>query len=493
MKTYKHIYISLVSLILIGFASCEKIEDIEPLFTLDAEIAIVDENSANLVLIGAYSGFRQKSISSGFPEIFMVPSKLSGLGLSSPFGRPTQEGSSYDQNNPDTNGSINLGAYTNFYDVINRANWLINGVTKLTDDNFTTPGRRDEMLGEAKALRALAHFYLLRQWGQFYDSSSAFGITVNTEPSRSSKVSPRSTVSDSYAQIIDDLNDAIAMAPDGTTKIFANKTFAKGLKAKVLLYQGKYAEAATLAKDVIDNSGGNFSLATTYDEIFDNSSPALFDSTEVLFGSRGENGAASEGLGMGNFWGAQYIVVSPSFLPFTNGTINIGGQQISYDGSRAATHFVQFSPAPFLDNAKYSFAGGEIYEMIYHLRMSEIYLIYAESDARANNMVTTNSLNALNFVRTRAGATTTGGNGFETYPASISLNQFLETVRIEKYIELAGETGEEWFDLVRYHFVDGFDVSSVKPTATNPDKFILPIPSLSIEAGGNVVAQNPSY
>ena len=81
----------------------------------------------------------------------------------------------------------------------------------------------------------------------------------------------------------------------------------------------------------------------------------------------------------------------------------------------------------------------------------------------------------------------------ETYPASINLSEFLEAVRVEKRIELGVEVGEDWFDLVRYHFVDGFDVSTVKPTATNPDKFILPIDYVTIEAGKNVVEQNPNY
>ena len=60
-------------------------------------------------------------------------------------------------------------------------------------------------------------------------------------------------------------------------------------------------------------------------------------------------------------------------------------------------------------------------------------------------------------------------------------------------MELGVEIGEDWFDMVRYHFVDGFDVSTVKPSATNPDKYILPIDYITIEAGKNVVEQNPNY
>ncbi|MGS0524406.1 RagB/SusD family nutrient uptake outer membrane protein [Zobellia nedashkovskayae] len=131
--------------------------------------------------------------------------------------------------------------------------------------------------------------------------------------------------------------------------------------------------------------------------------------------------------------------------------------------------------------------------MVYHLRAAEVYLIYAEADARATNSVSSDALSALNEIRVRAGATTTGGDGFETYPATITLPQFLEAVRIEKHIELAIEMGEEWYDLVRYHFVDGFDITTVKASATDPNKYILPIDAITLEVGGNIVEQNPGY
>ncbi|HYQ57001.1 MAG TPA: RagB/SusD family nutrient uptake outer membrane protein, partial [Draconibacterium sp.] len=80
---------------------------------------------------------------------------------------------------------------------------------------------------------------------------------------------------------------------------------------------------------------------------------------------------------------------------------------------------------------------------------------------------------------------------------SIGYEQFLTAVRMEKAAELMAETGETWYDLVRFDYADGFgtgfQVSDVKLSATNPDKFIFPIPFESLEAGGNVLEQNPSY
>lgn len=415
---------------------------------------------------------------------------MSGIMEPNAFYNTGPESRGYLNNNPNaTDAEDNLAAYTRMYDIINRANWLIEKVESLAEENFPTPGRKSGIIGEAKALRATANFYLLRLWGQFYDTNSPYGIALRDMPARSAEVFPRSTVSETYDAIIADLDDAIASAPGTIEKFYTSSTYARGLKAKALLYMGDYPAAATLAQDVIANSSGDYALSPTYGEIFlDHSTPALFNASEVVFGSRG---TPDEGLGIGNFTGF-YATVRPSYLTFGEGSLDVGGQNITHDGDRITT--TVFSGPIGLDTYKYATDDvGSDYEMIYHLRMAEVYLIYAEAAARAAGSVTTEALNALNEVRLRAGATTTGGDGFETYPASIGYDQFLEAVRIEKYVELGIESGEEWFDLVRYHFVDGFDVTTVKPTATDPDKFILPIAQVTIDAGGGVVEQNPTY
>ena len=244
----------------------------------------------------------------------------------------------------------------------------------------------------------------------------------------------------------------------------------------------------------MDNAGTDFTLSPTYDALFDNSSEALFSNPEILFSTKGEPNA---GIGIGNFWGFD-AGANPTYLDMAaTGTMVVGSQTIKYDSTRVSSQFVDVG---FLgiDCLKYR-DGSPVdpFEMIYHFRLAEVYLIFAEAQARVNNSVTIEALDALNAIRQRSGATNTGGDGFEVYPATISLDQFLEAVRIEKMIELGAEQGEEWFDLVRYDFADGFgagfQVSDVKAEATDPDKFILPIPEESREAGGDVVDQNPSY
>ncbi len=494
METKKQLY--LFGFLLFLMTSCDltkDLEDYKPLYQIEAETAIKDENSAELNLTGIYAALRlQRGINiAGNPELSIIPCKMS---ITATNGRSiagnSLESLGYVKNNPLTYGPALEGGYTILYTLINRANWVIEGVEKLKDSDFKTPARRQEIIGEAKTLRALGHFYLLRLWGQFYDTNSAFGINVRLTPARSNQAFPRNTVSETYIAILNDLDDAIIIAPNLRKKYFANKTFAKGLKAKVLLYKGDYAQAASLAKDVIDNSGPNFALTPTFMELFDHTTINTLDNTEGLFCLYSN---ATEFIG-GNAWGNVYAALSEQYRDLAlTGFMMVGSQKIIYDGPRMT--FV----APVAgEGFNYKFAlNFESYETLYHLRMAEMYLIYAEAIARSTNAVSPDALAALNAIRIRAGATTTGADGFETYPATITLKSFLEAVRIEKMMELGGETGETWFDLVRYDYVDGFgtgfQVSDVKATATNKNKFILPIPTVSINAGNGVVIQNPGY
>jgi len=491
------LYISLLCLSLL-FTSCElaqPLDDYEPLYSLDAETAIADETSAELALTGMYSVLLQQSVLPGNPNHSMLPSRLSITGQAGYFANGADE-LAIDNNDALPEGRTLEGSYNIQYTLINRANWVIEKVGELPDNEFSNPSRKQEIIAEAKAMRALGHLHLLRLWGQFYDTSSPLGIDVRLEPARSAEAQPRESVAETYAAILQDLDDAIANAPDLRAKYFVNKTFAKGLKAKVLLYSGDYAQAAAIAKDVIDNSGPNFALTPTFEELFDHSTIATLDNTEALFCVYADE---DEGLGNGNFWDGLFAQVSNTYVNLAQtGTMNVNGQTIRFDTTRVAFVLTGTGFLPFLNgNMKFKQRAGGSFETLYHLRMAEVYLIFAEASARSTGSVTPEALDALNTVRIRAGATSTGEDGFETYPEGISLDQFLQAVRIEKMMELATETGEDWFDLVRYDYADGFgtgfQVSDVKATATNSDKFILPIPIVTIDVGGGVIEQNPSY
>lgn len=496
MKKSIYLYSTLIAL-MTGFYSCqlaEELDDYEPLYSLDAETAITTEEAAELALVGAYAAFTQGG-DGGFPRMWLISDIFSGYSAVGSFYLTDPEQQGWMQNNPIPSGASQaLEGYTGLYNLVNRTNWLINAVGNLENDIFQVPSRRSEIIAEAKILRALGHFYLLRNFGEFYDLNSEYGVDVRLEPVRSAEAFPRNTVMETYEAILSDLDDGILNGPDLRSKKYTNVTFAKGLKARILLYMGRYEEAAALAKDVIDNSGANFMLEPTYVEIFDgHDSPAIFESSEILFGIAGEDETL---IGMAGAYDGFQTIITQKYIDATaGGSLNVDGLEIEIDGTERVE--AVFDPNPGYGGYSVTKYGGD-YDMFYHMRMAELYLILAEAEARANNSVTPDALNALNTIRLRAGASPTPGDGFTVYPATIGLDQFLTAVRFEKLAELHTEGGEPWYDLVRYAYLDdgfnsGFMVSDVKPTATNSDKFILPIPTESIEAGGYVVDQNPGY
>ncbi|MBQ4913622.1 RagB/SusD family nutrient uptake outer membrane protein [Maribacter sp. MMG018] len=488
-----------VFICLLIFSSCDlttAVDDVEPLYTISADEAIYDEKSADLALLGVYSGMTQYGLD--FPTVFFVPDIFLGYSNAG-FYANNEEQLGWSSNNPILTGSIQHGAYTRFYSLINNANWVIEQTGMLSDDIFDTPGRRAEVIAEARLMRALATFYLLRAYGQFYDTSSEFGVVLRTDPARYEEELPRSSVQETYTAILADIEDGIANAPENRGKTFTNKTFARAFKAKVLLYMGDYQQAASEAKAVIENPGSGFALEADYASIFGpHDSPTLFEKSEIIFGIPGVETPEGTGVGWGNFYNGFSAGVDPVYFDMVNtGTLTIGGQTIAHDGGRVESITDPFGGSlgtPLM--TKYSDYTTD-YEMHYVMRMAEIYLIHAEAAARASGMVTPEALSSLNEVRKRAGATTTGGDGFETYPESISLSEFLEAVRIEKLVELYAENGENWFDAVRYAYEDGgfnsgFQVSEIKATATDPNKFIFPIPQTSVEVN-SLLVQNPGY
>jgi len=488
-------YISIISVVLIGLTSCElttPIDEIELAYQLDAETAINDEASARLALAGAYSSLKEEP-----SFMLLVPEALSGaVSPGTSFYR--LEIPSWIANQPlnleEAGDNLTYDGMAALYRAINDANWLIEKVADIDDANFTSASAKNEILAEAYGIRALSHFYLLRYYGQWYDTSSEYGITLRLEPIRSGEAFPRNTVAETYTQIHSDLDFVIANGADITgNRGGLNSLAGSALKAKVYLYQGDYTMAASTAKAIVDDAGGSYGLSPTFLELFDNTTDAMFYNSEILFGLRGVLQAPVPNTR----WGFAVGYNDAYVASLSTGTMTVGAQTINYDSNRMSS---TTSPGFFgTNNLKYTniFSSGEEFDLIYHSRLAEVYLIYAEAAARSTGAVSSDALAALNAVRIRSGATTTGGDGFETYPATISYDAFLEAVRIEKSVELAGELGEQWFDLVRYDWADGFgsgfQVSDYKSSATDPNKFILPYSLLTLEAGGRIEIQNPSY
>jgi len=145
--------------------------------------------------------------------------------------------------------------YSGPYIAISRANTIIENLdfVELTEDE------KNQLEGEAKFIRAICHFELVRLFAQpygFIADNSHLGIVIKT----SSAIEPknRATVGEVYDQIIQDLQDAASLIPEENGN-YATSYSAKAFLAKVHFQMNDFANAAQYASDVIENGPFVFS------------------------------------------------------------------------------------------------------------------------------------------------------------------------------------------------------------------------------------------
>jgi len=134
-----------------------------------------------------------------------------------------------------------------FYAWIANANVLINGVG---DNTAGSQDEKDIIVGQALTYRAFFHYQLVQQWANRYVPGGG-----NTQPGvpymfeATTEGQARETVAQVYTYIIQDLTDAIALL-DGKprkNKSHLNVDVARGIRARVALTMGEYATAASFA------------------------------------------------------------------------------------------------------------------------------------------------------------------------------------------------------------------------------------------------------
>lgn len=175
------------------------------------------------------------------------------------------------------------------YRAINYANRLIRGSQLFTPDS-SEEATYNNILAQARAIRAFAHFQLLTYFSTNLADDNALGVMkLDFVPTTSQKVQ-RSTNGEVFALIEDDLAFAennITTATSGPNSWkFINVNVINALRARMYLYRGNYPLAETYADNVINTSG--ISLASCTFTL-----PAGFPTTTDFMGHVGAPGSES--------------------------------------------------------------------------------------------------------------------------------------------------------------------------------------------------------
>ncbi len=244
------------SIFLLG---CKKLVDVpNPENSITTEETFVSIPSATSVITGIYN-----SLSFG-SNAFRYASGLTTIatGLSADelieFGGP--ENAFWTNNLLRDNGDVLNGFWSPAYSDIYKANAAIEGLNA----SLTLPAAsKNQLIGEAKFLRAFIYFYLVNIFGDI-------PLVTTTSFSGNSLLS-RTPAEKIYQQIIVDLEEAATLLPEDYSSYTDQRTRATSwaaiaLLARVYLYREEWSKAETLSTQIIDNS--NYSLVNDLNTVF---------------------------------------------------------------------------------------------------------------------------------------------------------------------------------------------------------------------------------
>lgn len=513
MKAYKFKIITAFLLIIFSIASCS-VDDYKIQGRSTKESLIQNESSARSALAGIYDAIRPNSL------VGYIPTMMA-LTLAGPEQQVISNGQGQGGENDTFKAFYNndvkpvpanrrsggiLSFYKQSYVAINLANFFI----KTIEENGiqgTSKTVQNQILAEAKALRAHAYFHLLRVFGQFYNPESEYGVITTTDVITNVTFLKRSKVSETYDLMIKDLEFAIKNVTSSNPRYFVTQEYAKGLLAKVYLYKGgveNWTKTARYCKDIIDNLGGKFELVSDFPSIFVEGleskelifSPYYNTKKTQIIGNRGQLPINKNNLKPSDYF--KNLAQDDPRYKFTF-EASISNKTDAYNKYPSTSSAFQF------------------------LRVAEVYLMYAEAVARTDGDMQ-DALDALNTVRKRAFKSTgsnenpdddgdgddDGFDGFDDFGGkpnkkSQKLSSFpntynfidketlLDDIRVEKMLELHIENAQSWFDFVRYAKLGDINTTELKSSIKNENQFIFPIPLRVIRNNKNFGSQNPGY
>ncbi|MEO9020775.1 MAG: RagB/SusD family nutrient uptake outer membrane protein [Ginsengibacter sp.] len=349
------------------------------------------------------------------------------------------------------------------YSSIYQANAVMEGIDKSTSLSENT---RNQLMGEAKFVRAFCYFYLVNRFGDV-------PLILNTDY-KVNTVMPRTEKSQVWDAIVKDLTDAQGMLSsdyNGTERIRPNKQAATTLLARTYLYLGKWDLAEAEATKVINDP--KYKLLDNLNDVFlKNSEEAIWQLQSVNKSTAGVN--TWEGFNIvpfsptGRAYYNLYDVLVNSFEP---GDARLANWTKTYVTGGKTYHF------PY----KYKIrTAAPVQEYTMVIRFAELFLIRAE--ARAQQGELDDARDDLDKIRERA--------ALEDLPAGLNKDQLLAATAQERRVELFAEWGHRWFDLVR----TGKAIEVLKPIKPEIDQhdLIYPIP-LSAMRTNPFLVQNPGY
>ena len=437
MKKYIQ-HLAIAAVLLTGLTACEGFLDTVPTNAVVDKNAMVTLADASVACNGLYTPLKYYTLYGTY-----IP-YMGDLRADNIYPR-TSDGTGaviYTWQYESTQSSYFGTLWSNYYNVIMRCNTFIENIDACEASSTGDIAKKNDYTGQAYAVRALCYFDLARLYGQTYtfDNGASLGavlVTENLGPNEARL--PRSTVAQTYDQILKDLAAAKELLARETNLGHFNYWAARLLEARVNLYMGRYAEALTAAADVINNSpyrmvGGN-DYAAYWGREGD-----LESVLELLVSVQGD--IDSDGgfyTIYHNMWfddsnaGGSLIPTLKWRNLFKDTPDDVRGQMIQYDdpttgGRKSGEYWLR----KFIGNKDQGYTFRRNNPRV--MRITEAYLIAAEAALATGN--TGEASRYLNAVRKRADAT------------AADVTATMDLIQTERQKEFIGE-GHRFFDVMR--------------------------------------------
>lgn len=319
--------------------------------------------------------------------------------------------------------------YEQAYICILRSNLVLENIGNVSE---MTDADSKRMVAEAKFLRGISHFAVIRLFAQPYGFTAANdhpGIIIKTN----SKVEllARNTVAEVYQQIIKDLTEAESDLP-ATNSGFAYATnwAAKAALAQVYFQMHDYEKAFTKSSEVINS--GSFTFVPDLNLDLPNSSESIFKL--VSNESSGKRVGGDFGVYRSDGTNIPNIRIAPDVY---KNIIKAGTGDLRINAWYKVVN-------PGADNEYIAFTKfNSEFPTVPVFRLTEQKLLQAEAALLKTSPDVATAIQDVNDIRTRA-----YGNTSKNLLPTVGADVALSAVRTERRLELMGE-GYQLHDLKR--------------------------------------------
>ncbi|MBZ9788278.1 RagB/SusD family nutrient uptake outer membrane protein [Psychroflexus sp. CAK57W] len=482
--------------------SCEDAYKIDQPGRLTADVAFETEADLQLGLTGMYNQLDltpEIALSSYFTDEVSIGESNGGQALALYAFQITAASTS----------SANF--WVRNYAVINTANRIIEAGENVEGDAAAVAS----IVGQARAVRAFAHFELLTYYSTDLTNDDALGVYLVDFVPTIDQLLMRSTNAEVFGLIESDLTFAASNIIESDSRYLFSKNAIKALQARVAAFRGDYPRVRTLAEDL--TAIYPLADADTYFDMFvgdpsDTRGESIFELARTV-GDTYDGQGATGSVAAGGWAGARYAFGDPTIdgSPYLEMDRGLYNEFAEGDGVRLAVNLNETAtidtnwPGPdynTLDDilviGKYPGSNNQpLMNDLQVFRAADMHLLLAEAFAFADNYTEVASL--IKELRDTRAAD--GGNG--PLPSYSSRQEALAAILAERRLEFAFE-GHRYRDLKRLGVAAGVGIdradTDCEPYGGNCElaasdyRFTLPLPIVEFNANPDLrEQQNPGY